>query len=199
MDQNSLNNPIQHWRLSPGLGIIIVVLGLIGVIYVGPWDIPRFIREACFLIAMSPVIIFLGQTINVLMDRQNNPPVDTPRKLVKRSIWRIQYGLGTLMLIVTMTAIFLGLNISNRTCLISEVGAYSCGFPIPCLSILYMIHTIYSVDWIYAFVDMAIWIVLTIGIALELKRFSNRHIIKDAENTLDNDSSPDGSNPENTN
>jgi hypothetical protein len=146
--------------------MIVAAVGLIGTAYLGLW---------CLWFAAVPTVILLAQ----LVDKFASLPAPFDDRVApgSREVTkvRLQFGLRTLLIFVTVAAAFLGLSnwhVNHYCNCAFMVGYY--GFPFGCLAVRDGSCDIVSVNIPYLAADVAIGVALALGIAMEAAYLGKR-------------------------
>ena len=151
--------------LRPGLAIIIAAVGLMGTAVLGPW---------CGCLTAVATVILVAQSVDMFFARQASADGHAPSAAWKLPWLHFQFRLQTLLLTVTMAAVFLGLSRWNRLyyCNVAFDG-YIYGFPFRCLNVPNFYHDP-AIDFLSLAADIAIGVALVVGITLEARHFGSR-------------------------
>jgi hypothetical protein len=167
--QNLVKTDGQFWHLRPGLGIVLAVLGVIGATCVEPW----YLGEACKLLTLGAMVVLLAQVANAMMAGRALQADRAPRECLKRPFPRVQFGLGALLVAVTVTAIGLGLSIWNRRDFESFAGEVCFyGFAFECIVV--PTYGSMKVYYVWAAADLGLGVALATGLAMELEHVARR-------------------------
>ncbi len=167
MDQNADISRTQ--LLRPGLAMVIAVLGLIGAVCLAPW----YVSHACAGFAAAATVIFIAQSVDKVLSGDKSVNASALLTFPRVTI-RVQFGLTTLLLIVTVAALFCGLSKYNRVyypCNCSTDG-YLYGFPFRCLNVPN--NGSMTIDFMWLAGDLAVGIALVVGVAMEVASFRGR-------------------------
>jgi len=176
VEQNPVTSDSRHeFRL--GLWLVAASLAWMGAAS----HAPGYIAVPFVPLAVIATVVLLAKTVNAVMEGRSARPDHVKPKLAKAKLRRVQFGLGTLLVTVTVAAAFLGLSIWNRSYYCTVVyDGYVYGFPFPCINVPNSMASV-GVDFRWAAADSAVAVALVVGVAMELERLACHRGRKDAE------------------